>query len=183
MQIITIVLIAMFIEAIVSAIKPIWSKDGERMSVAEIVSIVIGIVLAVSCKLNMLAVFDGGFLADAPVWVPYIFYIMTGIALGRGPSFVWDLWERIRTAAETDYIIAKDFESDTDSDTDLTPLDLDVNGEPDLTVENWSLNQIKTFCLLNGIDTAGCITREDYEDAIVRGGRVSDQPPTPGGEQ
>ena len=181
MQIITIVLIAMFIEAIVSAIKPLWSKDGERMSVAEIVSIAIGVVLAVSCKLNMLAVIDGGILPNAPVWVNYIFYVMTGIALGRGPSFIWDLWERLRTAAETDTIIANDIESDNYSDTDVTPLDLDDNGEPDLTLENWSLSQIKTFCLLNGIDTTGCILREEYEDAIVRGGRVSNEPPTPGG--
>lgn len=101
MQYINILLVALFIEAVVTAIKPIWSKDGEKMSVAEIVSIVLGVVLAVSCKLNMLAYFaDEQFLAEAPVFVHYIFYALTGVALGRGPSFIWDLWQRIRNAAE-----------------------------------------------------------------------------------
>lgn len=180
MQIITIVLIAMFIEAIVSAIKPFWSKDGERMSVAEIVSIAISVLLAVSCKLNMLAVFDSDILPDAPTWVDYIFYIMTGIALGRGPSFVWDLWERLRTATDTDHLIGKDIESEIDG---TVTFDVDENGEPDLNVENWSLAQIKEFCRLNDIDTTGCILRDEYEDAIMRGGRVSNEPPTEGGAQ
>lgn len=179
MQIITLLLIALFIEAIVTAVKPLWSKDGERMSVAEIVCIFIGVVLAVSCKLNMLSAVDGGMLPDAPVWVNYIFYVMTGIALGRGPSFIWDLWERLRTATESDNMITKDIETSVEH---TVTWDVDENGEPDLNVENWSFDQVKAFCKLNSIDTTGCVTREDYENALVRGGRVSDQPPTPGGE-
>ena len=180
MQIITLLLIALFIEAIVTAIKPIWSKDGERMSVAEIVCIAIGVVLAVSCKLNMLSAVDGGMLPDAPVWVNYIFYVMTGIALGRGPSFIWDLWERLRTATESDNAITKDIETSVEH---TVTWDVDENGEPDLNVENWSFDQVKEFCRLNGIDTTGCVTRGDYEDALVFGGRVSNAPPNEGGEQ
>jgi hypothetical protein len=101
MQYINIVLIAMFIEGVVTAIKPLWSRNGsEEMSVSEIVSIVIGIVLAVSCRINMLAYFvQDSFLAETPVFVHYIFYAMTGVALGRGPSFLWDLWNRIKNAS------------------------------------------------------------------------------------
>lgn len=183
MQIITIILIAVFIEAVVSAIKPIWSKDGERMSVAEIVSIVIGIVVAVACKLNILAFIQNDFLVDAPPFVHYMFYAMTGIALGRGTSFVWDLWNRLRKAAEADVPIGHDIETNIEyaMENDLTPMDVDENGEPDLNMENWSLNQIKTFCRLNGIDTSDCILREDYEAAILNAGRVTNAPPTDGG--
>ena len=45
MNMINIILLALFIEAIVSAVKPIWTK-GEGLTVTEIVSIVIGVVLA-----------------------------------------------------------------------------------------------------------------------------------------
>ena len=179
MQIITLLLIALFIEAIVTAVKPLWSKDGARMSVAEIVSIAIGVVLAVSCKLNMLSVVDGGMLPDAPVWVHYMLYVMTGIALGRGPSFIWDLWERLRKATEQDNLINADIQTSVEH---TVTWDVDENGEPDLNVENWSFEQVKEFCRLNDIDTTGCVTREDYENALVRGGRVSDQPPTSGGD-
>lgn len=166
MQYITIILIAMFIEAIVTAIKPIWSNDGgERMSVAEIVSIVIGIVLAVSCKLNMLAYFaEEGFLADVPVWVHYIFYAMTGVALGRGPSFVWDLWQRIKKAAEGGEPVAllHDAEAYDDGYT-LAPL------------EDWPLEMIVQFCIDNSIPHDKCHTKDEYITAITQGG--TNEPP------
>lgn len=88
-----IIMLALFVEAIVTAIKPLWTK-GEGLSVTEIVSIVIGIVLAVSIKINMLA-YIGEIGLEVPGWVEYIFYVMTGIAIGRGPSFVHDLWKAL----------------------------------------------------------------------------------------
>lgn len=89
-----IIILALFVETIVSAIKPIWTK-GEGMSVSEIVSIVIGIVLAIAMKINLLDFIQDAQLA-APTWINYIFYAMTGIAIGRGPSFVYDLWEALK---------------------------------------------------------------------------------------
>lgn len=164
MQYITIILIAMFIEAIVTAIKPLWSKeDGKKMSVAEIVSIVIGIVLAVSCKLNMLAYFaDETFLAGVPPWVLYIFYVLTGIALGRGPSFIWDLWQRIKKAAEGEPV---NYETVgyTDDGYILPPL------------EDWPLEMIVTFCKDNGIPCEGAQTKDEFIRAITQGGKA--EPP------
>ena len=49
--------------------------------------------------------------------------------------------------------------------------------EYDTHIENWTLEQLKSFCELNDIPADGCVTREDYMDAIEHGGRVSDQPP------
>lgn len=95
MDILNMILLALVIEAIVNAIKPLWSRKAgsEGMSVAEIVSMCIGIFLAVTCRINLIA---GVVALDAPAWVHYIFYVMTGIALGRGPSFIFDLWQSLK---------------------------------------------------------------------------------------
>lgn len=99
---INIIVLSLFVEAIVSAIKPVWTK-GEGLSVTEIVSIMIGVVLAVALKINMLNLI-GDVTAGAPGWVEYVFYVMTGIAIGRGPSFVYDLWEALKNAGRKDEV-------------------------------------------------------------------------------
>lgn len=183
MPVVNIILLSILIEAVVSAIKPLWSKDSERMSVAEIVSIALGIILSVSCRLNVMEyVAEWEVIADAPPFGNYIFYILTGIALGRGPSFLWDVWERIRKAANGKIMEGAVYEiGDKEMLEGFTPVDVDKDGNPDLNIDNWSLNQIKTFCALNGIDTTGCTTRDEYLDAIEHGGRVSNEPPADGG--
>lgn len=93
MQITDVILIALFIEAVVNALKPIWSKDGEKLSVSEYVSMGMGVLLAVACRINMLA-----YVVDIayPVWVEYVFFVLTGIAIGRGTNFIYDLWNKLR---------------------------------------------------------------------------------------
>lgn len=92
---IDVILIALFIEAIVEAIKPLWTKGENKLCVSELVSMGMGILLAVTCKINMLSYvveLDWSY----PVWVEYIFYILTGIAIGRGTNFLYDLWEKLK---------------------------------------------------------------------------------------
>ncbi len=88
-----VILISLFIEATVNALKPIWSKDGERLSVSEYVSMGMGVLLAVACRINMLA---WVVQVHYPVWVEYIFCAFTGIAIGRGTNFVYDLWGKLK---------------------------------------------------------------------------------------
>ena len=90
-----IIALALFIEAVVSALKPIWTK-GEGMSLSEIVPICIGVVLAVALKIDLLSYVSSYTMFDTPPWAYYIFYIMSGVAIGRGPSFVYDLWMGIK---------------------------------------------------------------------------------------
>lgn len=90
-----VILIALFIEAIVEAIKPLWTKGENKLSVSELVAMGMGILLAVTCKINMLA-YVVDFAWDYPVWVEYIFYGLTGIAIGRGTNFLYDLWEKLK---------------------------------------------------------------------------------------
>ena len=64
-----------------------------KITIAENVSMAIGVVIAVVAKINFLAeVVD----VAQPVLL-YLLYGLTGVALGRGPSFVHDLWQRTRS--------------------------------------------------------------------------------------
>jgi len=92
MELAGLMVIALFIEAIIQVVKPIWIPGAKRLSVTELVSVVLGIVLAVLCRINLLA----GLVPAGNVAVEYLFCVGTGIALGRGPSFVYDLWQRLR---------------------------------------------------------------------------------------
>lgn len=57
----------------------------------------------------------------------------------------------------------------------------------DLEITHWPLEQLKDFCALNGIDAVGCVTREDYMEAIERGGTAMEhletEPPKEGGAE
>ena len=167
MNIVDLVLVAMFIEAVVSALKPIWDPvDGKRLTIAELVSMGIGVVLAVSSRINML---EALVQIQTPGWVEYLFYVMTGIALGRGPSFLYDLWTRIQNWQG--------------GELPMSEL-LTANGYVDLEITNWGLAQLKDFCITNNIPCADCVTREDYIKAIEGGGaREANEPPELGGAE
>lgn len=167
-QITDVILIALFIEAIVNALKPIWTTGETKLTVSEYVSMAMGILLAVTCKINMLA-----YVVEItyPMWVEYIFYVLTGIAIGRGTNFLYDLWGKLKEWQNgqllPSYEVAETIEADID-----------------LEITNWSLAQLKMFCTLNGIDATGCTTREDYIQAIEDGGMAKEtEPPEAGGAE
>lgn len=163
MQITDVILIALFIEAVVNALKPIWSKDGEKLSISEYVSMGMGVLLAVACRINMLAYVVE--TVNYPAWVEYVFYALTGIAIGRGTNFIYDLWGKLKEWQSGNFV--------TGVETGVLEADVDLN------IDNWSLAQIKGFCAMNDIDTTGCETREEYINAIEKGTRTV--PPNVGG--
>ena len=167
MQFTDVILIALFIEAVVNALKPIWSTDGEKLSVSEYVSMGMGILLAVACKINMLA-----YIVDVqyPLWVEYVFYALTGIAIGRGTNFLYDLWNKLKEW-QSGKLIENGFAVIDDTD------------DVDLEITNWSLAQLKGFCSLNGVEATGCETREDYISAIERAFSGATEPPVEGGAE
>lgn len=139
-QITDIIMIALFIEAIVNALKPLWTKDGDRMTVSELVSMGMGILLAVTCKINMLA-----YVVELtyPAWVTTIFYVLTGIALGRGTNFVYDLWKKLREWKDTQALPV------TVANELVTEAKIEEE-EVDLEVTHWPLSQLLEFARLNG---------------------------------
>jgi hypothetical protein len=94
MDLANLIILALFVEAIVQTMKPFWDKTAGKITTAEIVSMAIGIVIAVVAKINFLA---GVVDVTQPVLL-YLLYALTGIALGRGPSFVHDLWGKIKSS-------------------------------------------------------------------------------------
>jgi hypothetical protein len=92
MDLANLIILALFVEAIVQTLKPLWDKTAGKITVAEIVSMGIGVVIAVVAKINFLA---GVVDVTEPVLL-YVLYALTGVALGRGPSFVHDLWGNVR---------------------------------------------------------------------------------------
>lgn len=88
-----VIAIALFIEALVQVIKPLYNKQAKRFSVPELISVIAGIIVAVIGKVNLL---EGLIITESIVGL-YIIYGLSGIALGRGPSFVHDLWKKIKT--------------------------------------------------------------------------------------
>ena len=168
MNMMDIVLIALFIEAIVNTLKPIWTAGEKKMTVSEFVAMGIGILLAVTCRIDMLgSVVEIAY--DFPGWVQYVFYVLTGIAIGRGTNFLYDLWQKLLEWKGGN--IAPGFA---------------VLEEPEIDVEitHWSLKQLQTFCELNGIQAAWCVDREDYIEAITNAltnGR--NEPPEEGGAE
>lgn len=158
---IQIILLALFVETIVSAIKPLWKDGGKGLTVTEIVSIVIGVVMAVAMRIDLFSyVADVDMIWDAPPWVYYIFYVMSGVALGRGPSFIYDLWENVKKWADVKAAEALPLEEIKTTKGTI---------EVDLNIDHWSVAQLRRFCEDNGIPCNNCITKDDYMDAIVQG--------------
>ena len=91
-DILSMMVIALFIEAIVQIFKPLWDGNATPVTVPEWISIGVGIIIAVTARMNML---EGVIPAENYV-LTYLFYIFTGVAIGRGPSFVHDLWQRLK---------------------------------------------------------------------------------------
>lgn len=89
---ISLIVLAMFIEAVIQVFKPVWDKTAQPITVPEWISMAVGVVIAVLAQINML---DGLVQVDNIV-LTYLFYIFTGIALGRGPNFVHDLWSKLK---------------------------------------------------------------------------------------
>ena len=155
MTITDMLIIALFIEAIVNALKPIWQEDGEKMTASEYVAMGFGVIFAVSCKINMLAyVVD---VETAP-WMNYFFYALTGIAIGRGTNFLYDLWEKMKQWQGKE-LIALD---------GVQQMHVAPAKTVNLGMGKWNLEALESFCAANGIDMTGCETKEDYMDAIER---------------
>jgi len=166
----SIIVIALFIEAVVGALKPLWKADGTPMTVTEMVSIGIGILIAVLTKMDIVSYACDYSVWDMPEWAHYILYVMTGIGVGRGPSFVYDLWKSMMKWKDIDFTaILKQITAPVDVAEAQTAV-------VDLEISHWSVAQLRQFCELNHIPTVGCVTKQDYMEAIEMGGSL--KPPT-----
>ena len=87
MEITTLLIIAILVEAIWENIKSIW--DG-GFNINRIGSLALAILICVLTKLDLFAIV-GIYLS-----IPIVAYILTGIIVSRGANFVNDLFGKIR---------------------------------------------------------------------------------------
>lgn len=87
MEITTLLIIAILVEAIWENIKSIW--DG-GLNINRIGSLILAILICILTKLDLFAIV-GIYLS-----IPIAAYILTGIIVSRGANFVNDLFGKIR---------------------------------------------------------------------------------------
>ena len=79
--------IAFIVEAVWETLKMVW-QDG-KLSIDRVGAIVIGLLLAVGTRLDLLE------LVGIPVYIPYMGIVLTGLLISRGANFAHDLLESI----------------------------------------------------------------------------------------
>lgn len=87
MSIVTIITIALLVEAIWETLKMVW-QDG-KANVNTIGALVVGILISILAKLDIFAI------QGINLTVPLIGYVLTGILLSRGANFIHDLFNKI----------------------------------------------------------------------------------------
>lgn len=97
MDLTNLLILALFIETVVNWLKPLWDKTAPKITVAEIVSMGIGVVIAVLARINMMESFVS---VTHPVLI-YVLYVCTGVGLGRGPSVLYDAWKKLRAQQDS----------------------------------------------------------------------------------
>lgn len=87
MEITTLIIVAILVEAIWENIKTIWEGG---FNINRIGSLILAILICILTKLDLFAI------VGVSLSVPVIAYILTGIIVSRGANFVNDLFGRIR---------------------------------------------------------------------------------------
>lgn len=87
MSIVTIVTVALLVEAIWETLKLVW-KDG-KANVNTIGALVVGILTAILAKLDIFA------MQGISLTIPFVSYVLTGILISRGANFIHDLFNKI----------------------------------------------------------------------------------------
>lgn len=59
---------------------------------------------------------------------------------------------------------------------DAVPVPVDENGEPDLEITHWNVDQLRSFCKLNNIPAEGCVSKEEFMWAIEKGSVTGEEP-------
>lgn len=87
MSIVTIITIALLVEAIWETLKMVW-QDG-KANVNTIGALLVGVLISILAKLDIFAI------QGISLSVPVVGYVLTGILLSRGANFIHDLFNKI----------------------------------------------------------------------------------------
>ncbi|HWR19809.1 MAG TPA: hypothetical protein VN608_09315 [Clostridia bacterium] len=87
-----LIVLGFLVEAIVETLKLAWDVEKRKVSWPVICSLVVGIVIAL---LTQASIFE--LLSITIVTSKWLGFIITGILISRGSSFIHDLWNRINS--------------------------------------------------------------------------------------
>lgn len=87
MSIVTIITIALLVEAIWETLKLVWQEG--KINVNTIGALIVGIVVSILAKIDIFA------MQGISLSIPLIGWILTGILMSRGANFIHDLFNKI----------------------------------------------------------------------------------------
>jgi len=88
MEITTLIITAIFVEAIWENLKILW-EDG-KISFNRLGALILGIIVCVLAKVDLFT------MVGIEFSIPFVSYVFTGIIVSRGANFVNDLFSKIR---------------------------------------------------------------------------------------
>ena len=87
MSIVTIITIALLVEAIWETLKMVWQEG--KLNVNTVGALIVGIVVSILAKIDIFA------MQGISLSIPLVGWILTGILMSRGANFIHDLFNKI----------------------------------------------------------------------------------------
>lgn len=87
MSIVTIITIALLVEAIWETLKMVWQEG--KINVNTIGALIVGIAVSILAKIDIFA------MQGITLSIPLIGWVLTGILMSRGANFIHDLFNKL----------------------------------------------------------------------------------------
>ncbi len=87
MSIVTIIAIALLVEAIWETLKMVWQEG--KINVNTIGALAVGISVSILAKIDIFA------MQGISLSIPLVGWILTGILMSRGANFIHDLFDKL----------------------------------------------------------------------------------------
>ena len=87
MSIVTIITIALLVEAIWETLKMVWQEG--KINVNTIGALIVGIAVSILAKIDIFA------MQGISLSIPLVGWILTGVLMSRGANFIHDLFNKL----------------------------------------------------------------------------------------
>lgn len=87
MSIVTIITIALLVEAVWETLKMVWQEG--KININTIGALIVGIAVSILAKIDIFA------MQDINLSIPLIGWALTGILMSRGANFIHDLFNKL----------------------------------------------------------------------------------------
>lgn len=87
MSIVTIITIALLVEAIWETLKMVWQEG--KININTIGALIVGIAISILAKIDIFA------MQGISLSIPLVGWILTGILMSRGANFIHDLFNKL----------------------------------------------------------------------------------------